>query len=125
MRMTKPGRLRERILRASLLVLTACGGAFDQAATQGGDLPDASGGDAASDAAGGDAPDAQASGGCIPTTCQAQAANCGKIPDGCGGVMTCGSCPAGKNCGGGGPNACGDGTCTPETCASQAKNCGL
>src|SRR5207245_2547445 len=31
---------------------------------------------------------------CTPTTCAAQGKNCGTIPDGCGGTLTCGVCPA-------------------------------
>jgi hypothetical protein len=34
---------------------------------------------------------------CVPTTCAAQGASCGTIPDGCGGTLTCGA-----PCGGGG-----------------------
>src|SRR5947208_2239136 len=29
---------------------------------------------------------------CVPTTCAAQAKNCGTIPNGCGGTLTCGVC---------------------------------
>ncbi|AUX44938.1 uncharacterized protein SOCE26_064080 [Sorangium cellulosum] len=43
---------------------------------------------------------------CVPTTCAAQGATCGTIPDGCGGTLTCGSCAAGS--------ACEDGTCQPS-----------
>ena len=61
---------------------------------------------------------------CTPTTCAAQGKNCGSIPDGCGGTLTCGTCSAPQTCGGGGtPNVCGA-TCTPTTCAAQGKNCG-
>src|SRR5678815_4499121 len=39
--------------------------------------------------------------------------NCGTIPDGCGGTLTCGSCTAPATCGGGGvANVCGGGTAT-------------
>jgi hypothetical protein len=31
--------------------------------------------------------------GCTVTTCSAQHASCGSIPDGCGGTLDCGSCP--------------------------------
>jgi hypothetical protein len=49
----------------------------------------------------------QASNACVPTTCAAEGKNCGSIPDGCGGTLTCGSCSSGT-CGGGGvPNVCG------------------
>ena len=61
---------------------------------------------------------------CTPTTCAAQGKNCGSIPDGCGGTLSCGTCSAPQTCGGGGtPNVCGA-TCTPTTCAAQGKNCG-
>jgi len=46
--------------------------------------------------------------GCAPTTCAAQAKNCGTISDGCGGTLTCGTCTGGETCGGGGvANVCG------------------
>jgi hypothetical protein len=35
---------------------------------------------------------------CQPTTCAAQGAQCGSIPDGCGGSLVCGSCPGGQGC---------------------------
>lgn len=63
---------------------------------------------------------------CIATTCQAQQKNCGSMPDGCGGMLECGSCAASETCGAGGnPNVCGHGSCTPTTCAAQGKNCGV
>jgi hypothetical protein len=47
----------------------------------------------------------------MPQTCQGAGADCGKIGDGCGGVVDCGACPNGKICGGGGvANKCGGGT---------------
>jgi len=61
---------------------------------------------------------------CTPTTCQAAGKNCGAMPDGCGGVIQCGSCTAPETCGGSAANVCGAGTCTPTTCAAQGKNCG-
>src|SRR5439155_22324153 len=66
---------------------------------------------------------------CTPTTCAAQGKNCGTIPNGCRGTLTCGACTAPQTCGGGGiANVCGLGTpppaCTPTTCAAQGKNCG-
>ncbi len=78
-------------------------------------------------------------GGCVPTTCEKAGVNCGPIGDGCGGVIECGTCPAGLSCGGGGtPSVCGvtvvpadggtlgdGGTCVPKTCADYpGKNCG-
>ena len=63
---------------------------------------------------------------CTPSaSCTAQGKNCGTIPDGCDGSLSCGSCGTGQTCGGGGtPNVCGAGTCNPTTCAAQGKNCG-
>ncbi|GMU61339.1 MAG: hypothetical protein AMXMBFR34_31020 [Myxococcaceae bacterium] len=63
---------------------------------------------------------------CVPTTCAQQGAACGVIGDGCGGILTCGSCTGGRVCGGGGvPYQCGGGnSCTPRTCAQQNATCG-
>ena len=69
---------------------------------------------------------AAGSSGCMPTTCQAEAKNCGVISDGCGKTLDCGPCAAGSTCGGGGiANVCGKGSCSPQSCASQGKDCGL
>jgi hypothetical protein len=64
---------------------------------------------------------------CTPTTCAQQGIQCGLIADGCGGdgcgggVLQCGTCPAGQTCGGGGmPGKCG--ACT-DTCAHSV-DCG-
>ncbi len=55
---------------------------------------------------------------CTPTTCAAQGKNCGTIPDGCGGTLTCGVCTAPLTCGGGGvANVCGTGAPAPVTAA--------
>ena len=64
--------------------------------------------------------------GCVPTTCQSAQKNCGSLPDGCGGVLTCGSCTGSQSCGAGGvANVCGSGAaCIPTTCAAQQKDCG-
>jgi hypothetical protein len=55
---------------------------------------------------------------CTPTTCAAQSKNCGRIRDGCGGTLDCGSCPSGQNCSW--ANQC----CQPKTCASMGYVCG-
>jgi hypothetical protein len=64
--------------------------------------------------------------GCIPgtaTSCPDHNADCGTIPDGCGGTINCGGCSLPQFCGGSGwPNICGG--CMPTTCAAQGKNCG-
>ncbi|MBS2033282.1 MAG: S8/S53 family peptidase, partial [Deltaproteobacteria bacterium] len=56
------------------------------------------------------------------TTCPA-GDNCGTIPDGCGGTVTCGGACTGTNtCGGGGtPNVCG---CTALSTCPAGDNCG-
>lgn len=43
---------------------------------------------------------------CTPTTCQNLGRDCGSYPDGCGGVLDCGTCGAGQVC------------ATPGTCAT-------
>ena len=62
--------------------------------------------------------------GCMPkTTCPA-GDDCGTVPDGCGGVVSCGACAAPKTCGGGtpsNPNQCG---CTPLTQCPAGQSCG-
>jgi hypothetical protein len=66
--------------------------------------------------------------GCTPSTCQELNATCGPVTDPkCGGLVDCGTCPAGQSCGNAGPNQCGAGSadaCAPLTCASQNANCG-
>ena len=60
---------------------------------------------------------------CAPgTTCPA-GDNCGTVPNGCGGTISCGpACTAPQTCGGGGtPNVCG---CTPITTCPAGDNCG-
>lgn len=62
---------------------------------------------------------------CTPTSCATASKDCGYLPDGCGGVLQCGTCQGGETCGGGGvPNVCGVGTCTPTTCVAEGKDCG-
>jgi len=52
-----------------------------------------------------------AGGTCTPTTCAAQGKNCGTISNGCGAVLTCGTCSGSQTCGGGGvANVCGGGS---------------
>jgi hypothetical protein len=64
------------------------------------------------------------SGTCVPLTCSGQGIDCGPAGNGCGGALSCGTCPSGQTCGGGGqPGKCG-GTCTPKTCAQLGFNCG-
>jgi uncharacterized protein (TIGR03382 family) len=65
----------------------------------------------------------QALGFCKPLTSCGTGKNCGTIPSGCGGAVSCGAgCTAPQTCGGGGTaNVCG---CTPVTSCRTGKNCG-
>lgn len=65
----------------------------------------------------------------VQQACQNAGKDCGAVPDGCGGTLECGACPANKLCGGGGtPNVCGGNVCVPKTyqqaCSNVGKNCG-
>jgi len=69
---------------------------------------------------------------CTPKTCTDLGYTCGDNADGCGGMLTCGTCTSGY-CGGGGFSQCGTGPdvsadaaplCTPITCASLGNTCG-
>jgi hypothetical protein len=62
---------------------------------------------------------------CTAKTCLDLAADCGKAPDGCGGVVACGTCLPGQTCGAAGQNRCGVGSCWPESCLSIAAACGV
>ena len=63
---------------------------------------------------------------CSAKTCAQQAISCGPAGDGCGNLLSCGTCATGKTCGGGGtPGVCGSGTpCVPRACAAQDIDCG-
>jgi hypothetical protein len=62
---------------------------------------------------------------CTPRTCAMAGASCGSVADGCGGLLSCGTCPSGTTCGGGGvPYVCGGPTCIKQTCASLGFSCG-
>lgn len=62
---------------------------------------------------------------CTPKTCTQMAATCGKVADGCGGLLDCGTCTSPLICGGGGvANQCGN-YCTRTTCGAQGANCGI
>ena len=69
---------------------------------------------------------------CAPVTCddyKAIGVDCGQQSDGCGAVLSCGTCGAPDFCGGGGPSKCGGsqpdgGTCVPKTCAAYPGLCG-
>ncbi len=62
-----------------------------------------------------------------PTTCSAADTQCGTVSDGCGGVLSCGTCTGGLICSpreGGAGNACGMAPCKPKTCADLGDSCG-
>ena len=62
---------------------------------------------------------------CTPTTCAAQAIQCGPAGNGCGAELDCGPCPANQTCGGGGvPSVCGAPSCAARTCLAQSIQCG-
>jgi hypothetical protein len=62
---------------------------------------------------------------CTKSSCASAGATCGSISDGCGGLLTCGTCVAPESCGGGGiANQCGN-NCTRTTCGAQGANCGV
>jgi hypothetical protein len=55
-------------------------------------------------------------------SCQSLGKNCGRIQDGNGGFLECGTCADDEVCGADGiANVC----CTPTTCAEQSANCGM
>lgn len=62
---------------------------------------------------------------CTARSCAQSGAACGKAPDGCGGVLDCGDCPAGAVCGGGGVNTCGSSGCVPKACGQAGALCGV
>ena len=65
-------------------------------------------------------------GACVPLSCADQKLGCGPAGDGCGAMISCGTCPAGQSCGGGGvPGQCGAPMCKKQTCAGVKANCGL
>ncbi|MDB4938145.1 MAG: Tryptophan synthase alpha chain [Labilithrix sp.] len=74
--------------------------------------------------------------GCVPKTCTDLGVQCGLAGDGCGGTLTCGTCPSGEQCGvTGKPSQCvaatpasaDGGACIKKTCADyllENKDCG-
>ncbi len=61
-----------------------------------------------------------------PNTCEDYGADCGWIPDGCGGTVNCGGCPGGYSCGAGDDqNQCVPDDCVSDvTCESANVDCG-
>jgi hypothetical protein len=65
--------------------------------------------------------------GCVPLTCAtANGRYCGKVGDGCGGVLDCGDCMNGQVCGSGVAGVCGGGPgCMATTCmTASGQYCG-
>jgi len=63
---------------------------------------------------------------CTKRTCSELGIDCGPAADGCGGLLSCGTCVPPATCGGGGiPGKCGGGSCKPATCTSLGLTCGL
>ncbi|WP_257455332.1 beta propeller repeat protein [Archangium lipolyticum] len=109
---------------AALGLLPACGSGPDTGSHDAGtdDPPDAGSyveacpvAGVGSDVDAGTAPDAGATpdagstadAGCVPLTCARVEANCGPVPNGCGGTLDCGTCSAPETCGGRGKaNTC-------------------
>ncbi|MDY7229329.1 hypothetical protein [Hyalangium rubrum] len=61
---------------------------------------------------------------CTPVSCEDRGANCGTLPDGCGGTLNCGGCADGQSCGLHQPNVCGTQACAPRTCQEAGAFCG-
>ncbi|MDF2691855.1 MAG: Tryptophan synthase alpha chain, partial [Labilithrix sp.] len=74
---------------------------------------------------------------CVPKTCAELNVECGQAGDGCGGILTCGTCAAGQQCGAvGSPSRCvaavptgpDGGACVKKTCTdynAQNIDCGV
>ena len=94
-------------------------------------LPEVCGGGGVPSHCGGGVLTDDAGNACVPRTKTACGTGlCGTIPDGCGGVVDCGTtnCKNGDLCGGGGTaNQCGQPTCvaTIKSVACNGKNCGF
>ncbi len=93
------------------------GGAGDAVATGDGVSTGDTGGSTGTDTTAG-----ATDGGCVAKTCASAAAVCGTLPDGCGGTLTCGTCPTGTNCGAG--NTCSTAVCQNKTCQAVGAACG-
>jgi hypothetical protein len=97
-------------------VTTSCGACV---------APEVCGGGGVASVCGGGSIVGAGGGACVPkTTCAA--GQCGKIADGCGGILDCGStCAAGTVCGGAGAaNVCGAPACVKITTCPAGMNCG-
>jgi hypothetical protein len=59
---------------------------------------------------------------CVPRTCQQAGVFCGPTGDGCGNMLSCGSCQAPESCGGGGmPGVCGSSIPCTGLCQNQVQ----
>jgi len=54
-------------------------------------------------------------------TCADRGATCGKVADGCGGELACGTCGSAQTCS---ANKCVSSACAPKTCADVGAQCG-
>jgi len=65
-------------------------------------------------------------GGCTPTTCGAQNAECGTIANGCGGTLFCGNCGGGESCDNANHTCVCAPNCSGKECGSDGcgGNCG-
>ena len=73
--------------------------------------------------------------GCQPITCEEAEAECGNVPDGCGGILNCGGCGDGSECGIVADNECTrlvdlcipvdkDEACADKECGKEGDGCG-
>ena len=64
--------------------------------------------------------------GCSPQTCLSLGYQCGSGSNGCGGTVSCGTCPSGSGCSN---NVCvpidAGSSCVPQTCAQLGAQCGV
>jgi hypothetical protein len=60
---------------------------------------------------------------CKKLSCADQGIGCGMAGDGCGGTITCTTCPGGQLCQGS-PPKCVTPACAPSSCDAQGANCG-
>ena len=116
------------------LVLSGCGPESpldaEPDAGAGDETADADVGDGSADAgSGGGAPDAgvEPDPECEnPNTCEGEGVECGSIPDGCGGTISCGGCSDGGLCDGDARQCVEDTSCEPLTCTDHDPGqCGL
>jgi hypothetical protein len=81
--------------------------------------------DTTSDSAVADAPPEADARACVPATCASLGYECGPAADGCGGLLSCGTCQAPLCCGSLHFDRCAADICVPGTCAQENVACGL